>query len=140
MDRSNAAGCGRGSNAAGRGCNAAGRGRGSNAAGCGRDTTGCRCGNNSTGRRLRWIGGRLHDKVLAMASIHLDMDDLDWSVREFTWFREQGYRVVKGGWGKRPESVFGINRNPRSAYSEISVRFDPKYTGTSWRGRARCWS
>jgi L-alanine-DL-glutamate epimerase-like enolase superfamily enzyme len=56
------------------------------------------------------IGGRLHDRVLAMASIHLDMDDLDWSVREFTWFREQGYRVVKGGWGKRPESVFGLSR------------------------------
>jgi hypothetical protein len=31
----------------------------------------------------------------------------------------------------RPKSVFGINRNPRSAYSEISVRFPPKYT--IWR-------
>jgi L-alanine-DL-glutamate epimerase-like enolase superfamily enzyme len=56
------------------------------------------------------IGGKLRDKVSAMASIHLDMDDIDWSVREFTWFREQGYRIVKGGWGKRPESVFGLNR------------------------------
>lgn len=57
------------------------------------------------------LGGQLHDKVLAMASIHLNMDDLDWSVREFTWFREQGYRIVKGGWGKRPQAVFGLNRN-----------------------------
>ena len=56
------------------------------------------------------IGGRLREKVLAMASIHLDMDDIDWSVNEFKWFRDQGYRVVKGGWGKRPESVFGMNR------------------------------
>ena len=56
------------------------------------------------------IGGRLRDKVVAMASIHLNMDDLDWSVDEFKWFRDQGYRVVKGGWGKRPESVFGLNR------------------------------
>ena len=56
------------------------------------------------------IGGKLHDKVLAMASIHLDMEDLDWSVREFTWFAKQGYRVVKGGWGKRPQAVFGLDR------------------------------
>ena len=48
------------------------------------------------------IGGRLREKVSAMASIHLDMDNLDWSVREFAWFREQGYRIVKGGWGKKP--------------------------------------
>ncbi len=54
--------------------------------------------------------GQLKDSVVAMASIHLNMDDLDWTVQEFAWFREQGYRVVKGGWGKRPESVFGMNR------------------------------
>jgi L-alanine-DL-glutamate epimerase-like enolase superfamily enzyme len=53
------------------------------------------------------IGGQLHERVLAMASIHLDMGDLDWSVNEFAWFREQGYRIVKGGWGKRPPAVFG---------------------------------
>lgn len=56
------------------------------------------------------IGGKLHDRVSAMASIHLDMDDIDWSVREFAWFREQGYQIVKGGWGKKPPSVFGANR------------------------------
>src|SRR5262245_30679831 len=28
----------------------------------------------------------------------------------------------------RPKSVFGITRTPRSAYSEISVRFPPKCT------------
>lgn len=56
------------------------------------------------------LGGMLQPRVLAMASIHLDMDDLDWNIREFGLFREQGYRVVKGGWGKRAESVFGMNR------------------------------
>ena len=56
------------------------------------------------------LGGRLHDRVSVMASIHLDMEDLDWTVREFEWFREQGYRIVKGGWGKRPEAVFGLDR------------------------------
>ena len=55
------------------------------------------------------IGGQLRDQVIAMASIHLDMDDLDWSVREFAWFKEQGYNIVKGGWGTRPQSVFGTN-------------------------------
>jgi L-alanine-DL-glutamate epimerase-like enolase superfamily enzyme len=45
-----------------------------------------------------------------MASIHLDMDDLDWTINEFKWFRDEGYLIVKGGWGKRPESVFGLNR------------------------------
>ncbi len=56
------------------------------------------------------IGGRLCNRVSAMASIHLDMDNLDWTVNEFRWFREQGYKIVKGGWGTRPESVFGTNR------------------------------
>ena len=50
------------------------------------------------------IGGRLHDQVVAMASIHLDMDDLDWTVNEFKWFRDHGYSIVKGGWGSRPAS------------------------------------
>jgi L-alanine-DL-glutamate epimerase-like enolase superfamily enzyme len=56
------------------------------------------------------LGARLRDRVLAMASIHLDMVDLDWTVNEFAWFKQQGYRIVKGGWGKRPDQVFGLNR------------------------------
>jgi L-alanine-DL-glutamate epimerase-like enolase superfamily enzyme len=55
------------------------------------------------------IGGQLVDRVIAMASIHLDMDDLDWSVNSFGWFAAQGYFIVKGGWGTRPESVFGTD-------------------------------
>ncbi len=38
------------------------------------------------------------------------MDDLDWTVNEFKWMAEQGYRIVKGGWGTRPESVFGTDK------------------------------
>jgi L-alanine-DL-glutamate epimerase-like enolase superfamily enzyme len=56
------------------------------------------------------LGSRLHPKVSAMASIHLDTENLGWTVNEFAWFREQGYRIVKGGWGKRPEAVFGLDR------------------------------
>lgn len=55
------------------------------------------------------IGGTLTEKVIAMASIHLDMDDLDWSVNEFRWFAEQGYFIVKGGWGTNPAAVFGTD-------------------------------
>ena len=55
------------------------------------------------------IGPRVSNRVSAMASIHLDMDDLDWTVNEFRWMAEQNYRIVKGGWGTRPESVFGTN-------------------------------
>ena len=57
------------------------------------------------------IGGKLVNKVSAMASIIFDMEDLDWTVNEFSWMREQGYRVVKGGWGMRPEAVFGLDHN-----------------------------
>jgi L-alanine-DL-glutamate epimerase-like enolase superfamily enzyme len=87
------------------------------------------------------IGGRLRDRVLAMASIHLDMDDLDWSVREFTWFRDQGYKIVKGGWGKRPESVFGLNsrkdielaRRVREAIgNDIELVFDVLGARVKW--------
>jgi L-alanine-DL-glutamate epimerase-like enolase superfamily enzyme len=56
------------------------------------------------------LGGRVHDRVSAMASIIFDMEDLDWTVNEFRWLREEGYRVVKGGWGMRPDAVFGLDR------------------------------
>lgn len=62
------------------------------------------------------IGGQLHDHVSAMASIHLDMDNLDWSVNEFACFRRQGYRIVKGGWGRTPSAVFG-----RDARSDLEL-------------------
>lgn len=55
------------------------------------------------------IGGRLADKVVAMGSIHLDMDNLNWTVEEFRAMAGAGYSIVKGGWGTRPESVFGTD-------------------------------
>lgn len=59
----------------------------------------------------RLLGGQLRKRVLAMGSIIFDMEDLDWTLNEFRWMREQGYRVVKAGWGMRPEAVFGQDRN-----------------------------
>ena len=56
------------------------------------------------------LGGRLHGRVVAMGSIIFDMEDFDWTVDEFRWMKDQGYRVVKAGWGMRPEAVFGMDR------------------------------
>lgn len=56
------------------------------------------------------LGGRLKDEIPAMGSIIFDMDDLDWTLAEFAWMREQGYRIVKAGWGMTLDSVFGEDR------------------------------
>ena len=56
------------------------------------------------------LGGQLHDRVPAMASIIFDMDDVDWTLNEFAWMKEQGYWLVKAGWGMRPEAMFGLSR------------------------------
>ncbi len=57
------------------------------------------------------LGGQIHKKILAMGSIIFDMDNLEWTLGEFEWMREHGYRVVKGGWGMRSDAVFGQDRN-----------------------------
>lgn len=56
------------------------------------------------------LSERLHDKVVAMGSIVFDMEDVEWTVNEFRWMCDEGYRVMKGGWGMRPEAVFGQDR------------------------------
>jgi L-alanine-DL-glutamate epimerase-like enolase superfamily enzyme len=56
------------------------------------------------------LGGQLRDEIPAMASIIFDMEDLDWTLAEFKGFRDEGYRVVKGGWGMHPDAVFGQDR------------------------------
>jgi L-alanine-DL-glutamate epimerase-like enolase superfamily enzyme len=53
------------------------------------------------------LGGRLKREVPAMASIIFDMEDLDWTLAEFASFQDEGYRIVKAGWGMTPEAVFG---------------------------------
>ncbi len=59
----------------------------------------------------RLIGSPIQSRVAAMGSIVFDLEDLDWTLGEFAWMREQGYRIVKGGWGMRPEAVFGQDRD-----------------------------
>ena len=56
------------------------------------------------------IGGQLHAKVPAMASVIFDIEDIDATEREFAWMCDQGYDILKGGWGMHPGAVFGDNR------------------------------
>ena len=56
------------------------------------------------------LGGDPSQSALAMGSIIFDMEDVDWTLREFAFMRDAGYRVLKGGWGMRPEALFGQDR------------------------------
>jgi L-alanine-DL-glutamate epimerase-like enolase superfamily enzyme len=58
----------------------------------------------------RLLGSPVQERVAAMGSIVFDMEDIAWTLNEFAWMRERGYRIVKGGWGMRPEAVFGQQR------------------------------
>jgi len=53
------------------------------------------------------LGGKVHDKVIVMASFIFDMEDVDWTLNEFRWLIEQGYHMVKAGWGMHREALFG---------------------------------
>jgi L-alanine-DL-glutamate epimerase-like enolase superfamily enzyme len=55
------------------------------------------------------LGSPVRDRIPAMGSIIFDMDDLEWTLSEFQWMRDHGYRIVKAGWGMRPEAVFGAD-------------------------------
>jgi len=56
------------------------------------------------------LGGQVRDRIPAMGSVIFDMEDLDWTLAEFELMRERGYRIVKAGWGMRPEALFGQDR------------------------------
>jgi L-alanine-DL-glutamate epimerase-like enolase superfamily enzyme len=64
----------------------------------------------------RLMGGQLRDTIPAMGSIIFDMDDLDWTLEEFQFMLDQGYRIVKAGWGMRSDAVFGDNRERDRRY------------------------
>lgn len=65
------------------------------------------------GRILRqpvWslLGGKVRERVVPTACIHLDLDRLEHSIADLGAFAAEGYRLVKGGWGSRPDNVFGL--------------------------------
>jgi L-alanine-DL-glutamate epimerase-like enolase superfamily enzyme len=57
----------------------------------------------------RLLGGRLHDRVRACASVILNTLDLDALGDEFGDYRARGFTAVKGGWGQVPEAGFGTD-------------------------------
>ena len=55
------------------------------------------------------LPGGFRSQVPVMASIIFDMEDLDWTLNEFRGFVDEGYFIVKAGWGMRPDVVFGLD-------------------------------
>ena len=55
------------------------------------------------------LGGKLHDRVRACASVILNTLDLGALRDEFLDYRERGFTAVKGGWGQVPEAGFGTD-------------------------------
>jgi L-alanine-DL-glutamate epimerase-like enolase superfamily enzyme len=67
----------------------------------------------------RLLGGKLHDRVRACASVILDTLDLDGLREEFRDYRDRGFTAVKGGWGQVPEAGFGLDEKRDLAIAEI---------------------
>jgi L-alanine-DL-glutamate epimerase-like enolase superfamily enzyme len=87
------------------------------------------------------IGQRRKNLIPATATIILDMDDLDWTLSEFQSFRDDGYHIVKGGGGLRPDALIGQDRARDLGYlreirgvigDEISLIVDIANVHGSW--------
>ena len=53
------------------------------------------------------LGGRKRDRLRACASTIFHTENLDVLSEEFAGFRDQGYTIVKGGWGHDLDTAFG---------------------------------
>jgi L-alanine-DL-glutamate epimerase-like enolase superfamily enzyme len=56
------------------------------------------------------LGGQYRREIPAMGSVIFDMEDLDWTLAEFEFMRDEGYPIVKAGWGMHPGALFGDDR------------------------------
>src|SRR5207245_1369117 len=63
----------------------------------------------------RLLGGKLHDRVRACASVIWDPGDSDATAAEFADYRARGFTWIKGGWGRhhpdRPGPGRGTHRH-----------------------------
>jgi L-alanine-DL-glutamate epimerase-like enolase superfamily enzyme len=57
----------------------------------------------------RLLGGKLHDRVRAAASVIWDPGDPDATAVEFAGYRDRGFTWIKGGWGRDPDTAFGLD-------------------------------
>jgi len=55
------------------------------------------------------LGGLVTPKFRAAASIIADMVNIEATAQELADYVSMGYTAVKGGWGKSPETAFGLN-------------------------------
>jgi L-alanine-DL-glutamate epimerase-like enolase superfamily enzyme len=55
------------------------------------------------------LGGRRVEHVRACASVIFDTVDLGATRDEFAAYRDRGYTAVKGGWGRSPQTAFGLD-------------------------------
>lgn len=55
------------------------------------------------------LGGKLHDRVAACASMIWDPGDLDWTTDEVKHAVETGFTAIKCGWGRDPATAFGTD-------------------------------
>jgi L-alanine-DL-glutamate epimerase-like enolase superfamily enzyme len=55
------------------------------------------------------IGGKVHDRMRACASVIWDTEDLDRTSAQFAGFVAAGYTAVKGGWGLNHAASFGLD-------------------------------
>jgi L-alanine-DL-glutamate epimerase-like enolase superfamily enzyme len=55
------------------------------------------------------LGGKVTPRLRAVASVILDMVDIDATAAEFAGYVSRGYTAVKGGWGKSAETAFGLD-------------------------------
>jgi L-alanine-DL-glutamate epimerase-like enolase superfamily enzyme len=56
------------------------------------------------------LGGEYRREIPAMGSVIFDMEDLAWTLAEFEFMRDEGYRIVKAGWGMHLGALFGDDR------------------------------
>jgi L-alanine-DL-glutamate epimerase-like enolase superfamily enzyme len=53
------------------------------------------------------LDGQYRHEIPAMGSVIFDMEDLDWTLAEFQFMRDEGYPIVKAGWGMHLGALFG---------------------------------
>jgi L-alanine-DL-glutamate epimerase-like enolase superfamily enzyme len=66
------------------------------------------------------LGGKLHDRVRACASVILNTLDVDALRAEFEGYRERGFTWVKGGWGQEPGAGFGMDEKRDLAVAQTA--------------------
>ncbi len=65
------------------------------------------------------LGGKRMTRMRACASVIFDTENLEATHAEFADYAARGYTAVKGGWGKSPETAFGLD--PRRDLALVST-------------------